>query len=422
VNLNRTTHSDILVIGGGVIGLACAHYLARSGKSVRIIEQDKVGSGASHGNCGLIFISDLPPLCVPGAIRTEMLRTLKRTSPLYIKPRPDLSLALWLLRFAANCTVRQRDRAIRARKAILGVSAELFADLFDKENLACDFDRRGVLMVFTDSSAMRSYIHTNRLLEPFGMAAEFLDRSAAHALEPALSPRVCGAWHHRTDSHLRPELLVSAWERSVRRKGVAIEETCRLERLGTRNGRIAAAQTTKGVFTADQYVLSAGAWAPVIGRQIGLNLPVQPGKGYSITMDRPAECPEIPCYLYEPNVVVTPWKSGYRLGGTMEFSGFDTSLNQKRLAKLEQAAAGYLKTPLGKRVIEQWSGLRPMCTDDLPIIDRAPTLDNLYIATGHGMLGLTTATGTGRLIADMILGRRPALDPAPFSIKRFLIR
>ncbi|HSO20161.1 MAG TPA: FAD-dependent oxidoreductase, partial [Desulfosarcina sp.] len=272
-----------------------------------------------------------------------------------------------------------------------------------------------------DPAAMQAYDQTNRLLEPFDLAAAFLDRDAVHRLEPALSHRVCGGWHHRTDSHLRPESLVSAWTRAVRAKGVAIEEECRLERLLTRDGRITAVHTTRGRFTADRYILAAGAWAPLIGRQIGLRLPVQPGKGYSITMERPAVCPQTPCYLYERNVVVTPWKSGYRLGGTMEFSGFDTSLNQARLDKLEQAAAVYFKSPPAGRVTERWTGLRPMCVDDLPIIDRAPALDNLYIAAGHGMLGLTAATGTGRLIADMIIGRPPAIDPEPFSIKRFAV-
>lgn len=416
-----SSHSDVLVIGGGVIGVACAYYLARAGKSVRIIEQETMGAGASHGNCGLIFLSDLPPLCVPGAIRHEAIRTLKRTSPLYIKPRPDLSLALWLLRFAANCNPRHRDHAIRARDALLSVSGELLTQLFSDETLPCDFDRRGVLMVFTDPASLRAYAQTNRLVEPFGLAAEFLDRDAVHALEPALSPQVCGGWHHRGDSHLRPESLMSAWTNAIGAKGVAIDEGCRLERIHKRNGRVTEARTTKGSFTADQYILAAGAWTPIIGRQIGVNVPVQPGKGYSITMDRPAFCPQIPCYLYERNVVVTPWKSGYRLGGTMEFSGFDTRLNQHRLNKLELAAGIYLQDPLGERVSERWAGLRPMSVDDLPIIGRAPRLNNLVVATGHGMLGLTTATGTGRLVTDMILGQQPIVDPEPFSINRFAL-
>jgi D-amino-acid dehydrogenase len=419
VNTGTHNHTDILVVGGGVIGLACAYYLNRSGRSVRIIEQETMGAGASHGNCGLLFVSDLPPLCTPGAVTHELLRTLRRTSPLYIKPRPDLSLALWLLRFAANCTRAHRDHAISARDAILRISGALFTDLMEDEALACDFDQRGVLMAFTDAAAMEGYQKTNRLLAPFGLAATFHDRQTIRQIEPALNGRVCGGWYHRADSHLRPEWLMAAWTRAALDNGVQIDEGCRLDGFDTRNGRVIGARTTSGRFTADRFVLAAGAWSPAIGRQLGIRIPVQPGKGYSVTMDRPAVCPAIPCYLYERNVVVTPWQSGYRLGGTMEFSGFDSHLNQRRLDNLEKSAAHYLETPVGRRVTERWTGLRPMSVDDLPIIDRMPSSDNCYIATGHGMLGLSTATGTGRLITDMVTGRKPIIDPTPYAIRRF---
>jgi len=412
-------HSNVLIVGGGVIGLACAWYLARSGQSVRIVEKEAMGAGASHGNCGLIFVSDLPPLCVPGAASQELKRMLRGESPLYIKPRPDIPLASWLLRFAAHCTTKHRTRSIRARDAILRTSLELFDELFDEEKLACDFERRGILMAFTDPAALDKYHQTNHLLEPFGLAANYHDRRSVRELEPALNDRVCGGWHHEADSHLRPESLMAAWTQAAREKGILIQEGCLVEDFETRRGAIHGVATSTGRYTADQFVLASGAWTPVIGRQLKLRIPVQPGKGYSITMDRPAVCPTIPCYLYERNMVVTPWKSGYRLGGTMEFSGFNTDLNQRRLGNLEESASLYMQTPLGRRVTERWTGLRPMCVNDLPIIDRAPGWDNLYMATGHGMLGLSTATGTGRLIADMMLGRPLPFDPDPFSMERF---
>jgi D-amino-acid dehydrogenase len=415
----ESSHSDILVVGGGVIGLACAYYLARSGQSIRIIEQEAMGAGASHGNCGLIFISDLPPLCAPGTISHELIRTLRGTSPMTIKPQPNLSLVFWLMRFATNCNRTHLAHAIKAREAILRVSGELFTDLIKNEALECDFDQRGVLMAFTDPASMQGYAKTNRLLAPFGLAATFYDRRQIRQLEPALNRQVCGGWLHRMDSHLRPEKLMAAWTDAALSKGVLINEGCRLERLDTHNGSITGARTAIGRFTADQFILAAGAWTPIMTRQLGIRIPVQPGKGYSVTMDRPAVCPGRPCYLYERNVVVTPWKSGYRLGGTMEFSGFNHQLDHLRLGNLETSAARYLLTPVGREITERWTGLRPMCADDLPIIDRTPDFNNLYIATGHGMLGLSTAPGTGRLIADMVLRRPPAIDPTPFSIKRF---
>lgn len=419
MNHHASRHSDILVAGGGVIGLACAYYLSRAGRSVRIIEQQTMGAGASHGNCGLIFVSDLPPLCSPGAIGHELLRTLRGSSPLYIKPRPDLALVFWLLRFAAKCNARHLEHAIKARDAILRTSGALFNDLIADEALDCDFDQRGVLMAFIDPATMAGYEKTNRLLEPFGLAAQVLDGRAIRKIEPALGDQVCGGWYHRADSHLRPEFLMTAWTRAARKHGVEINENRRLDGFDMRNGTVTGVQTNRGRYTADQIILAAGAWTPAIGRQLGVRIPVQPGKGYSITMQRPSGSPRVPCYLYERNVVVTPWQSGFRLGGTMEFSGFDDHLNERRLKNLETSAALYLKTPLGRQVTERWTGLRPMSVDDLPIIDRMPKMNNLYLATGHGMLGLSTATGTGRLITDMILGKTTPFDPRPFSISRF---
>lgn len=419
MNSLSENHSDVLIIGGGAIGLACAHELVKSGCTVRIIEKATVGAGASHGNCGLVFVSDLPPLCVPGVIGHELMRTLQGTSPLTIKPRLDPSLAGWLLRFAAHCTARHRRHAMRARERLLHLSDNLLKELITDEQFDCEYAQRGVLMAFMDPRALEGYAATNRLLAPFGLAADYYDRQAVQALEPALCDRVCGGWLHPRDSHLRPAWLVAAWHRKLRREGVRFVENCPLEHLEIRGAEAVAARTPTGRFTADQFVLAAGAWSPRIGRQLGLRLPIQPGKGYSITMQRPAMSVSRPCYLVERSVVVTPWPSGYRLGGTMEFAGFDDRLTEKRLAHITRSAAAYLKTPVGEQVVERWTGLRPMTPDDLPVIDRARTPRNLLVATGHGMLGISMATGTGRLITDLVLGRPPAVDPSPYSMGRF---
>jgi D-amino-acid dehydrogenase len=174
-----------------------------------------------------------------------------------------------------------------------------------------------------------------------------------------------------------------------------------------------------GVYTADAYVLATGAWTPQLTRQLKLDLPVQPGKGYSLTMPRPETCPQMPCYFNERSVVATPWKSGFRLGGTMEFSGFNSEIFARRIQNLTAAAAQYLKTPLGNPVMEEWVGMRPMVYDDLPIIDRAPEHHNLVVATGHGMSGISMATSTGKLVAEMVTGRKPHIDLTAFSIRRF---
>jgi D-amino-acid dehydrogenase len=415
-------HSDVLVIGGGIIGLACAYYLAKAGKNVRLLEQDAIGAdtAASYGNCGLVFISHLVPLCAPGTIRHEMMRRLQGGSPLYIKLAPDVKRFKWFLNFARKCNTKHMAYAIKARGNILQNSIELLVKLFKEEHIECDWEEKGVLMVFKSRSEMQKYGKTNNLMKPYGLDAVSLVGDELFDLEPALRKEVYGAWFHKKDSHLRPDKLLSAWQQVLLKMGVAIEENCRLEELVAESRQIRHAETTGGIYTAHEYVLATGAWTPQLTDRLKLNLPVEPGKGYSLTMTRPAVCPAIPCYFSEPSVVATPWKGGFRLGGTMEFSGFNSDILARRVQNLITGANEYLKAPVGEPVMEEWVGMRPMVYDDLPIIDRAPNHPNLVVATGHGMQGISMATGTGKLVMEIITGRRPHIDPTAFGIQRFL--
>jgi len=410
--------TDVLIVGGGAIGMACAHYLAQAGRTVRLIERERIGAGASHGNCGLVVASYLLPMCAPGVVQKELFGLLRRSSPLYVKPAFDVGLLIWLLRFAGMCREGHLRRAIPARLALLGSSDGLFQELFRDHGIDGEYERRGVLIVCRTEPAMRAYEGKNDRLRPFGHAAEPLVGNALQAVEPALREDVFGAWHHRTDSHLRPDRLLQSWKHVLTRSGVTIEENCRLTGFRWEGDRIAAAVTSRGEFEASEVVLAAGAWSAPLADQLKLRLPLQPGKGYSMTMTRPAVCPRIPCSFSERRVVATPWPSGYRLGGTMEFSGFAAPPDSRRFGALTAAAADYLREPVGSAVVEEWTGLRPMTFDDLPLIGPAPGFRNLWVATGHGMLGITAAPATGKLVQEMICGQTPHIDPSPFRVGR----
>jgi D-amino-acid dehydrogenase len=414
-------HSDVLIVGSGVIGLACAYYLAKTGQKVRLLEQDTIGAGtaASYGNCGLVYISHLLPLCAPGTIRQETKRWLQGRSPLYIKLSSDIKRFMWLLNFARKCNHAHLTHAIHAKAEILSHSISLLVKLLKEEQIECDWEEKGVLMVFKSRSEMQKYGHTNNLMKPYGLEPVPLIGDELFDLEPALGKNVYGAWLHKKDSHLRPDKLLSAWQQILLKMGVAVEENCRLEALIAGDRHIQNAQTADGSYTADMYVLATGAWTPQLTRQLKLNLPVQPGKGYSLTMPRPAVCPTIPCYFNERSVVATPWKSGFRLGGTMEFSGLNFDILPRRIQNLTAAAEEYLKAPIGEPMMEEWVGMRPMVFDDLPIIDRAPNHHNLVVATGHGMQGMSMATSTGKLVSEIVTGRKPHIDPAAFAMRRF---
>ena len=167
------------------------------------------------------------------------------------------------------------------------------------------------------------------------------------------------------------------------------------------------------------FVVAAGAWTPLLNEQLGCRVPIQPGKGYSLTMPRPAVCPKIPLIFPETRVAVTPFQSGYRLGSTMEFAGYDESIRPERLQLLKDGAAGYLSEPYCEPVLEEWFGWRPMTYDSLPIIDRSPKYENVIIAAGHNMLGLSMAPATGKLVAELAGGPSPHIDPKPYRAGRF---
>ncbi len=419
------SNNDVIIVGGGIIGLACAHYLIKKNVSVRIIEQDVIGSGASHGNCGLLYFSGVIPLCSPGVVRHEIYRTIFGKSSLYIKPTLDIDLILWLLKFAAHCTTSHMNTASKANYDLLRYSRNLFETLFSEHVIECDFEKKGLLFLFKNKNNFEEYKSTNTFLENFGLGAKALGRDEALKLEPAINKNIAGAWYNEHIWHLRPDMLVDSWKKLLIKRGLIIEEKCKMIDFEIKQGKVRQVNTVTGQYKADAFILATGAWTPEIKEQLKLNIPIQPGKGYSITMARPDQSCDIPCYFYEKNIVATPWKTGYRLGGTMEFSGFNDALNKKRLSGLISGAKEYLNTPMEHPDLrqradpEQWTGLRPMTYDDLPIIDRSPLQDNLFIATGHGMLGLTLATGTGKAICDMICNNNTQINLAPFSMDRF---
>ena len=278
---------EVLIIGGGVIGLACAHYLIEKGARVRIIEKDRIGDGASHGNCGLLYFSDVIPLCSPGTVSHEIYRTLCNDSPLYIKPTLDIKLISWLVKYAAKCRTRHMIQAARDKYEILEYSIELFEKLLALENINCDFEKKGLLTVFTDLKKFNAYRKTNDFLKKHNLGSTPLDKSQALEKEPALSLDIAGAWYSKVDWHLRPELLMESWRKYLSGKGLIIEEHCKMLDFDIQGDTIKSVNTIKGKFSADAFILANGAWAPHTVRQLGLNLPVQPGKGYSITMERP---------------------------------------------------------------------------------------------------------------------------------------
>lgn len=412
---------DVLVVGAGVTGLASAFMLLQAGRQVTVIDSGRIGGGASHGNCGTITPSHAPPLAAPGMIGTAIRWTLTPDAPLYIKPRFDPVLWRWLLGFAARCNERDWLASAHAKHALLADSRVRLTEWVRDFGIECEFVEGGEDYVFRDPRKLDAEQHELPLLRELGVPITLVDGLAYEAMEPALKPGVVGAIRFTGDASLRPDRYVAELARLVREHGGSILEDTTLLSLQA-DGDGITVTTANGLLRARDVVIATGAWSSRMGKVIGLpwlRKAIQPGKGYSITYSRPALVPKTALMLRDRSVCVTTWGDGYRLGSTMEFSGFDTSLNERRLGALERGAREFLHEPVGPEVRERWHGWRPMSRDDIPLIGRAPGHRHLWLAAGHGMMGVGMSTGTGQLMADLIQGREPAVDPTPFDPARF---
>jgi D-amino-acid dehydrogenase len=411
---------ETIIVGAGIIGIACAHYLAKAGVPVTVIDRGAVASGCSHGNCGYICPSHVLPLTEPGAIRTALRSLFAPQSPFRVRPRLSPALWNWMWQFARRCNERQMLAAGQHLKSILDSSMAEYRQLMAAESLDCEWRESGLLYVLRSERALFEMAETDKFLtEHFGLAARRIEGRDLSALDPALLPGLAGAFHYEGDASVRPDLLNACWARRLRERGVTFLEHCELQRIIKSNGRITALQTSQGDLAAERFVFATGAWSTRLSSQLQCRIPIQPGKGYSVTMSRPDPCPRLPMLFPEHRVGVSPFAQGYRLGSIMEFAGYDASIPPRRIEQLQESAKHYLVAPVGPGERQTWYGWRPMTWDSLPIIGRAPRLANAWLATGHNMLGMTLAPATGRLIAELIEDRSPHIDPAPYSPARF---
>ena len=411
----------MLVVGAGIIGIACAHYLSRAGYRVSVIDQGTVGGGCSHGNCGHICPSHVLPLTEPGAVRDALRSIFDRDAPFKVRPQWRLSMLHWLWQFARRCNRRQMLETGHHLQSILDSSMREYLALFAEHEIDAEWKPGGLLYVLRTAAGMDAFAAQDAMLrDEYGVAAERLEADELPGFDGALRTGLAGAFHYAQDACVRPDVLTSSWSAWLRAHGVTFEENCRLTRVRTMRGRVASLDTDAGGMSADHYVFATGAWSSRLASELGCSIPLEPGKGYSVTMSCPAGLngPSHAMLFPEHRVGVTPFQNGFRLGSMMELAGFDATVPARRIRQLVESARCYLHEPAGA-VRETWSGWRPMTWDSLPIIGHVPGLDNAVLATGHHMLGMTMAPATGRLVAEVLSGGDPHIDPAPFSPQRF---
>jgi D-amino-acid dehydrogenase len=409
--------ADVIVIGGGIIGVCVAYFLAERGINAILLERNEICSGASYGNAGLVVPSHSVPLPTPGVVEKGLKWLLNPESPLYIRFRLDLELMSWLWRFWRFCTEEHVRRSLPILVAMQQESLRLF-EQFAAGGLKFSFWRKGTMTVFNTQKAFEEGVREADLLKGHGIKFQVLFGEKVREKEPFLKESVVGGIYFPDDAHLDPAQFVLALAKEVEQKGVKVLTQTEVIELQVRENIVESVVTTRGQFKADTIVLAAGAWSSNLVRNLGIKIPIQPAKGYSITFYEPNLCPSIPLMLSEVRVAVTPLNGRLRFGGTLELAGLDLSINQRRVEAIRRGATQYLPQIEAKRE-EVWRGLRPCTPDGLPIIGRPRKFDSLVIASGHGILGVSLGPVTGKLVAQLVCGEPLDFDIQPLSPDRF---
>lgn len=409
----------VVVIGGGVIGVASAYELAKRGHAVTVLDAGLVGEGASRGTAGWICPADSGPVAAPGMVMQGLRWMLHADSPLFIRPRLSPPYLTFLLRMAARCNAQDFRAGLRANIALFGDSMDLF-DAWTREGVEYESHADGLLVAVRDREHFDHHLPDLDIVRDAGLDPRVLRGDEVRVHEPALSDRVHGGIFFPHERHIRSETLAPGLAASARALGVDVRERCSVEGVVRDGHRVTAVRTSEGRIDADAVVVAAGVWSVDLARHFGVRLAIEPGKGYSVEYaNAPVRLRSATAFT-ERKVVGTPLGDALRLAGTMEFAGFDRSVNSVRAAAILRGPSDFLRDwQAPEPDAPAWAGFRPMTPDSLSLIGRLGRHDNAFVATGHGMFGITLAPATALAVVEMVESGRVPERLAPFDPARF---
>lgn len=408
---------DVLVIGGGAVGVCCALELARSGRRVRLIERGELCAGCSAGNAGLVPTSSCAPLAEPGVMGQSLRWMLDPDGAFRFKLRADLRFARWLWLFRSFCEAGTWRRNLIYTRDLMRASRAIFEQLSAESDFG--FRKKGVLVLYCSEEALQKGVTAARVLGEMDIRSDLLNREAVVKREPRATTEVVGGIHFPEDAHLDPSRFVNEVGRLAERAGVHIQTHTDVLALQADGGKVSVVETTSGNFKPELVVLAAGAWSPQLAGRLRLPLLIEPAKGYSLTLAGAAGNSEIPVRLSTAKTIVTPMSGSLRLTSKLDLVGLDLDLDERRLDSIPRRVRDYLDLQGDFGKAKPWCGLRPLTPDGLPIIGRHPSAENLVLATGHGHLGLALSPITGRLVAQIAAGEHPSFDIEPMRPDRF---
>lgn len=408
----------VAIVGGGVVGLFAAWHALRRGFRVAVIERGpERRDGCSFGNSGLVVPSHMIPLAAPGAVRQAFRWMGDPESPFYVRPRLSWDLLAWGLRFWRAASAARVRAAAPVLLQLHRASRAEYERLAGEWGNDFGFDPGGLLLLCKTQHALDEEARTAAYAKQLGVAAEVCTAKDAAAFDPGATMDVCGAVYYPDDCRLSPERLMAGLQARLAAGGCEFHWDTAVNDFAADGRRLRAA----GGVEADEFVLAGGIWSSRVGRTLGLNLPMQAGKGYSLTLAEPRQRPTMASICVEARVAVTPMGSALRFGGTMEMSGVNDAVNPARVRGIVRAVPRYFPafTADDFADVRPWYGLRPVSPDGLPYVGRARQYDNLVVATGHAMMGVSLAPVTGTLVGQLLAGEAPATDLRLLAPDRF---